>query len=346
VIRLDGFPRSESRLPVLDVVIPVYNEEGSIPLLLERLDALVAQTAEARIHVILVDDHSTDASPALLKEACARREHCSYLRLARNSGSHVAILAGLEHSRGDCAVFLAADLQDPPELIREMLAAWRRGARVVWAVRQDREGIPWSEKLFSSLFYALVNRFTQVRLPSRGSDFALLDRMVVNALLRSVGANPSLGGEIARLGFSQAEVPYVKQARRFGRSKWTLGRKLQAFADAFVSFSYQPVRLMSYLGLLVSLLGFLSALAIIVMRLAHVTELEGWASLMVVVLVLGGFQMTMLGVLGEYLWRTLEAARHRPLYILEDWHGVDGLEDPSLRRGQVVEAPGPPAGAR
>lgn len=309
--------------PKLSIVIPVYNEESSLLSLVERIREQLQQVY-VRAEVLFVDDHSTDDSPSLLKAACAQNEGFRYLRLARNSGSHVAILAGLEHAQGDCAVFLASDLQDPPELIPQMLELWRQGNHVVWAVREHREGIPWHERLFSRIFYGLLSRLGQVSLPPQGSDFALLDHTVIDALLRSVGANPSLAGEIARLGFRQAQIPYTKVKRRFGSTKWSLGRKLQAFADAFVAFSYVPLRAMSYLGMACSLLGFLYALALVFVRLFVATvPIEGWTSLMAVVLVLGGIQMVMLGVLGEYLWRVLGESRRRPRYFLEDSYGLD-----------------------
>ena len=238
--------------------------------------------------------------------------------MAKNSGSHIAILAGLAEARGESAVFLAADLQDPPELIPRMLKLWRDGNQVVWAVRSEREGVSRIDVFLSNTFYRLLNLMGEVNLPPSGSDFALLDKKVVSALLQSTGSHPSIIGEIARLGFSQAEVLYTKEQRVAGATKWTLGRKLKAFADAFVLFSYAPLRIMSYLGMLCSLSGFAYAVLIIILRLRSSTPVQGWSSLMVAVLVLGGVQMMMLGVLGEYLWRTLEAARRRPSYFFED----------------------------
>jgi dolichol-phosphate mannosyltransferase len=303
--------------PVLSIVIPVFNEEAGLPALLQRLQQLLPALDQARPEIIFVDDHSADNSPALLKAACHQNPALRYFRLSRNRGSHVAILAGLEQARGECAVFLASDLQDPPELITKMLEQWRAGRHVVWAVRESREGISWFDQFCAKTFYALLNRFGQVQLPPQGSDFALLDRKVIDALLQSTGANPSLSGEIARLGFSQGQIPYTKEARQHGHSKWSFERRLRAVVDAFVLFSYKPLRVMSHFGMVCSTLGFLYALFVIALRLFGGRRIEGWASLMVVVLVLGGIQMVMLGVLGEYLWRTLEEARRAPRYFFE-----------------------------
>lgn len=303
--------------PLLSIVIPVYNEGQSIPLLLDRLDHLIA-ACDAHCEVLFVDDHSTDHSGSLLRKACAENTNLNYLRLSRNSGSHTAILAGLDYAKGDCAVFLAADLQDPPELIPQLIEKWKNGYHVVWAVRERREGIPLRERILANAFYFLMNTLSEVTLPPTGADFALLDRRVVRALLDSTGADPSLASDIASLGFQQAEVKYVKMARKFGRTTWTLSRRLKAFADAFAGHSFAPIRSMSYLGVVMACIGLLYAVFVISLRLIVSSPIDGWASLMVVALTLGGTQMVMLGVLGEYLVRTLRESRRRPRYFLED----------------------------
>jgi polyisoprenyl-phosphate glycosyltransferase len=313
--------------PSLSIVIPVFNEEAALPALFERLQKLVDELAPLAAEMILVDDHSVDHSSALLKEVCSTDPHFRYARLAKNSGSHVAILAGLAMARGKCAVFMAADLQDPPELIVQMLDLWRAGSHVVWAVRAEREGVSKIDLLLSNTFYRLLNLLGEVNLPPRGSDFALLDRKAVDALLQSARSDPSIVGEIARLGFSSTQILYVKAKRSAGVSKWTLKRKLKAFADAFVSFSYAPLRFMSYLGMTLSLLGCAYAILIIALRLTMRAAIQGYASLIVAVLVMGGVQMMMLGILGEYLWRTLEAARHRPIYFLEETSESEAAPD-------------------
>jgi len=315
----------------LSVVIPIYNEGEGIRLLVRRLlDCLKGLGIDWE--VILVDDHSLDNSPDVLKQVCAENAGVRCLRLSSNCGSHIAILAGLEHARGDCAVFMAADLQDPPELIARMVELWRQGSKVVWAVRAQREQVPLADRLFATTFYWLLNRFGEVTLPPAGADFALVDRLIIEHLAQSVGANPSLFAEIARLGFAQAEVPYVKEARKFGRTKWSLGKRLKLFADTFVAFSYAPLRAMSYIGLCMSALAFLWAVVVFFGRVFNQRPISGYASLMIVILTVGGFQMIMLGVLGEYLWRTLDEARHRPKYFIEE-----SRSSPGLSKGEAAE---------
>lgn len=321
--------------PELSIVIPIFNEEAAIPALLERLRGIAGQLSPLAVEILLMDDHSSDRSPELLREVSLLDPRFRFARLAKNSGSHVAILAGFAESRGECAVFLAADLQDPPELIPKMLDLWRAGNQVVWAAREEREGVSKFDVFLSNTFYRLLNLMGEVNLPPRGSDFALVDRKVIDALLKSTGSHPSVIGEIARLGFTQAQINYTKAQRVAGTTKWTMGRKLKAFADAFVLFSYAPLRIMSYLGMLCSFSGFAYALLVIILRLRNATPVQGWSSLIVVVLVLGGVQMMMLGVLGEYLWRTLEAARRRPIFFLEETSEVDGAGETQLQKPQV-----------
>jgi len=304
---------------ILTVVIPIYNEEENITQLINRLNTFLSEIqTNTAAEVIFVDDHSTDNSSELLKNACLKYNHLITIRLSRNSGSHTAILAGLSIAKGDCAVFLAGDLQDPPELINEMLTKWYEGNHIVWAVRGKREGISIFEKLFSKLFYFLFNKLSSVKQPPTGADFALLDRKVYTNLLKSAGSKPSLGGLIAWLGYKSTTIEYIKEARKYGKSKWTLTKKINAFIDAFVSFSYIPLRLMSILGTIIAIVGFLYAILVIFIKLFSVTQIPGWTSLMIVVLIMGGVQMLMIGVLGEYLWRNLEESRKRPLFFIED----------------------------
>lgn len=325
--------------PDLSIIIPVYNEEQGLASLFERLGTFIQTLSGTSVEVVFVDDHSADRSPALLASACRANSSYRFLRLSSNRGSHIAISAGLENCRGRCAVFLAADLQDPPELIPQMLTKWREGYHVIWAVRDERPGISWFEKTMARSFYTLFNRLAQVSLPPSGSDFALLDRAVLDAVRKSAGATPFLMGEIAQVGFRQTSIGYVKEERKFGETKWNLRKRLKLFADAFVSFSYFPLRAMSTVGMIASVIGFGYAAFVAGLRLTVGTPIEGWASLMVVVLVLGGFQMIMLGVLGEYLWRTLEQARRRPRYFIEDSVGIGEVDESPETQNNPQQAP-------
>ncbi len=303
-------------MPVtLSVVTPAYNEARNLPVLYERLQR-VLDAVEMDWEWVIVDDHSHDDTFAVVSAMAQRDPRVRGLRLARNSGSHKAITCGLHHAVGDAAVVLAADLQDPPETLPTLLSAWRQGAQVVWAVRARRaESV--GRVGFARLYYFLMRRLVGIKeMPATGADFFLLDRRVVEALRQFRESHVSLMALITWMGFRQVAVPYDKQARLYGQSGWSLGKKLKLVVDSITSFSYLPIRLMSAAGFITAILGFLYAGVVTVNALAGRPP-QGWASLMIVVLVLGGLQMLMMGVLGEYLWRALDEARRRPPYLIE-----------------------------
>ncbi len=265
----------------------------------------------------MVDDHSGDNTFDVMTRIAQRDGRVRAIRLARNSGSHTAITCGLHHAAGDCAVVLAADLQDPPETLPALLDQWQAGAQVVWAVRAQREGETASTVGFARVYYLIMRRLVGIAdMPATGADFFLMDRRVLDAFRQFHESNVSILALLTWMGFRQATITYDKQARLHGQSGWSLGKKLKLVVDSVTSFSYLPIRLMSIVGFVVAIVGFLYAGVVTVNALAGRPP-QGWASLMVVVLVVGGIQMLMMGVLGEYLWRALDEARRRPMYIVE-----------------------------
>jgi len=300
----------------LSLVTPAYNETDNLPLLYARISA-VLNTLDLDWEWIVVDDHSTDDTFRTISDVALHDSHVRAIRFARNFGSHKAILCGLDHAQGDCAVVLAADLQDPPETIPLLLAKWHEGAQVVWAARMGREGEKAATIGFARLYYLLMRHLVGIKeMPSMGADFFLIDRIVIDALRQFNESNASILALITWMGFRQTTITYDKQARQYGRSGWTLEKKLKLVLDSITSFTYLPIRLISYAGLVVALLGFLYAGVVIINALGG-HPVQGWASLMVVLLVMGGIQMLMMGVLGEYLWRALDEARQRPRYLIE-----------------------------
>jgi glycosyltransferase involved in cell wall biosynthesis len=306
---------------LLSLVTPAYHEAENLPRLYERLRALDWAGLGLEWEWIVVDDHSQDRTPEVLRELAAGDPRVRWLRFSRNFGSHAACTAGLERAAGDAAVVLAADLQDPPETIPALVQKWREGAAVVWAVRGAREGESLSTVASARLFYLLMRRVTPLAMPPTGVDFFLVARPVIEALKAAPERNTSLIGQIQWLGFDTASVVYAKQARASGRSKWTLSKKLKLSVDWLVGFSYFPIRFMSGLGVVFALAGFLYALILTVRRFIWVVPVEGWTSLICVVLITSGVQLVMLGVLGEYLWRTFDASRQRPRYVVERQSG-------------------------
>lgn len=302
--------------PLLSVVTPAYNEAVNLPMLYQRL-IQVFSTLNLAWEWIVVDDHSSDHTFTVLATLASADPRIRAVRFARNSGSHLAITYGLDQARGDCAVVLAADLQDPPETIPQLLAHWQEGAQIVWAVRARREGEKASTVGFARLYYLLMRRVVGIReMPATGADFFLLDRQVIKALSQFNETNVSILALLTWMGFRQATITYDKQARLHGQSGWNLGKKIKLVVDSVTSFSYLPIRVMSLLGVVVAAIGFLYAIVVVTAALIGQPP-QGWASLMVIVLMVGGMQMLMMGVLGEYLWRALDEARGRPKYVIE-----------------------------
>lgn len=300
----------------ISIVVPVYNEGAEVVRAYDAIEAVCRELAGWEFEILFVDDGSRDDSFEHLRKICQERGHAKTIRLAANCGAHMAIRAGLEHAAGDVGCFLACDLQDPPELIPHMLAKLDGGVQIVAAVRNSRSD-RWTSKLFSHFFYLLARWLVKWELPPGGASVYLLGPQALKSLRLYRERNLTLEGLFAGMGYRIAHVPYERVARAAGHSKWTLGKRLKLFGDFFVGYSYTPLRLMSLLGMLVASLGFFYASVVIFNRLWFDRSVEGWSSLMVVVLILSGTQMIMTGVMGEYLWRTLDEARARPRYIVE-----------------------------
>lgn len=303
--------------PALSIVVPCFREAENIPVLYRRIrDALAQHGIDWEL--IAVDDHSPDDTFEAAAALAATDPRVKVVRLSRNSGSHLASLCGIELARGEAAVVMAADLQDPPEILIEMIRHWRAGDQVVWACRRQREGVGAWSRLLSRVYYRLLSRLVPTEtLPPQGADFFLLDRKVVDALAQCRESNFSILALILWLGFRQGQIAYDKQARLHGRSSWRLSKKIRLVIDSIISFSHLPLRLISLFGLLVALAGFLYAIYIAVSYFWVQVPVEGWSSLMVITLLLSGTQMVMLGVIGEYVWRTLHESRRRPRYNIE-----------------------------
>ncbi|HVN07162.1 MAG TPA: glycosyltransferase family 2 protein [Bryobacteraceae bacterium] len=303
--------------PVISIVTAAYNEAANLPVLYQRLTEVLGSLGVTWEWVI-VDDHSRDGTFDVIRRIAATDPHVRGMRLARNSGAHLALTCGLNHCSGDCAVTMAADLQDPPETVVPLLEKWRTGAQVVWAARAQREGEKASTILFARFYYWIMRAVVGLReIPPTGADLFLLDRRVIDAFRDFQESNISMLALITWMGFRQDSIEYVKQARLHGASGWTLKKKLKLVVDSVTSFTYLPIRMMSYLGFCVALLGFLYAAFVAIHALSG-HPIQGWSSLMVAVLIIGGFQILFMGVLGEYIWRTLDETRRRPRFLIED----------------------------
>jgi dolichol-phosphate mannosyltransferase len=319
------------RLSLISVVTPAYNEARNLPVMHERLRAVLDSTG-MDWEWIITDDSSSDDTFSAGEAIAVLDRRVRVFRLSRNFGSHAATICGLDHARGDCAIAMAADLQDPPETITALLARWREGAHIVWAVRSHREGESRATLVLSRFYHWLMRKVARLKdMPGMGSDFALLDRRVIDAVRRFPEQNASFFALVTWMGFRQTSIHYEKRARLHGRSGWTLRKKIKLVVDSLTSFTYQPIRWMSFIGLIVWILGAIYAILVVLNALLG-SPPEGWTSLMVVVLLLGGGQIFMLGVLGEYIWRGLDEARHRPRYLIERAAGEWVTEPPVVIR--------------
>lgn len=308
--------------PLISIVVPVFNEELNLRGLHEAVTKVMHEIGEYDWEFVFVDDGSRDGSFALLETLRAGDSSVRALRFPRNFGSHVAIAAGIDHCRGESAIIMAADLQDPPALIPEFIAKWRQGHDVVWGARTGRDDgrlRAWA----MGRFYSMVRRFAIPTYPRGGTgSFCMISRPVIAAFRTLTEHNRLTFGLIAWAGFRETQVPYHRPNRLAGSSSWTLRQMVKAAIDTFVSFSSLPIRAISYFGLFVSGLSFLFGFYVLVNKVVFGAGVPGWASVMLAVTLLGGVQLVMIGVLGEYLARILDEARARPLYIIERTLGL------------------------
>lgn len=308
-------------LKLLSIVVPMLNEEASLGALMERLNPILdAVSARYRAEVVFVDDGSTDGSFEFVCELALQDARVRGVRLSRNFGSHLAITAGLENCRGDAAIVLTADLQEPPERIPDFVAEWEAGHEIVWGVRSHRADLRASDKLFSKAFTAVTRSGHEMKgYPTEGpSAYLLIDRAVIEALRQFPERNRMILGMIAWTGFRGTTLEYEQENRHGGASGWSIARKVKLTIDTLVSFSYAPIRLASTLGIAISIAAFLYAAVVVVLALTGTVTATGFATLLAVVLFLGGVQLLFLGILGEYLWRALDESRRRPTYLIRD----------------------------
>jgi dolichol-phosphate mannosyltransferase len=298
---------------VLSILTPALNEAANLPALYERLVETM-RVIGGEWEWVIVDDHSRDETFAVIEALALRDARVRGFRLARNSGSHIAITCGLHQVEGDAAVMMAADLQDPPETLPAMVTKWRQGAQVVWATRSTRPGDRTHAK-FSAIYYWIMRHVVGMKeMPARGADFFLADRVVVDAFRQFSERNVSVLALITWLGFRQDVIEYDKQPRNAGQSGWTMARKIKLVIDSVVSFSDFPIRACTYAGLV--LMGF--AVLLLAGAIDMLPQLGGGVLFLLSVIVgLAGVQLVALGAVGEYVWRALEESRKRPAYLIE-----------------------------
>ncbi len=302
----------------ISIVIPVYYNELNLPDTIAQILGLREKLKRYRLELVFVDDGSGDKSLELLLDFRTKYpEIIKVVKLTRNFGSMAAIQAGLTVATGDCVGMVAADLQDPPELIPEMVSYWEKGIKAVFAVRQRREE-PFIQRLFSNGYYSLIRHFAIQDYPNGGFDLFLVDRQVVAEINQIREKNTNLMSLVFWLGFKPVLIPYTRRRREKGKSRWTFTKKMKLFVDTFVAFSFFPIRLFSVMGFLVAIASFLYGTFVLFYWLIFGITVKGFVPTMLVITFVSGVQMAMLGVLGEYLWRVLDEVRRRPPFVIDE----------------------------
>lgn len=304
-----------SSKPAISIVAPVWNEADSLPEFFSRVSEVMGKS-KLSWELIIVDDGSSDETSDLIEQRAKKDKHIRPVLFARNFGHQIAVTAGLDYSRGDAVVIIDADLQDPPEIIPELIAKWKEGFEVVYAVRKERKGESFFKRSTAKFFYRLINRITAIDIPLDTGDFRLMDRRVVDVLNQMREHHRFLRGMSAWVGFKQIGVPYDRAARFAGQTHYTLGKMLRLASTAITGFSFFPLQVATYLGFASALVSVIAIPVVIALRLAGSQAFFGQASTLIAVLFFGGVQLISLGILGEYIGRLYDEARGRPLYIV------------------------------
>lgn len=302
---------------MLSIIIPVFNEEGNVHKLYERLSDVCGQL-DQDYEMVFVNDGSRDQTLDLVKDLAMRDQGIKYLDFSRNFGHQIAVMAGLDHCTGDAAVIIDADLQDPPELILDMVKKWRSGYEVVYAQRETRKGESFIKLMTASLFYRMLKRLTSVDIPLDTGDFRLIDRKVIDLLKEMPEKHKFLRGQIAWMGFNQTKVTFQRDAREWGETGYSFGKSMKLAIDGITSFSALPLKMVTFFGFVCAFLAFIVILYTLYSKYFWDDTVPGWASLMTSVLFIGGVQMIGLGIVGEYLSRIHDNVRHRPDYIIRE----------------------------
>lgn len=307
-------------MKTITLLIPAYNEEEVLGSLFDRLDGLATSTKNYKFEFLFVNDGSRDNTLEIIKSQAKKDSRVSYINLSRNFGKEIAMIAGIDHVRGDAMVIIDADLQDPPELIPEMIKHWEEGYDDVYARRSSREGETWLKKKTSEMYYKILQSSTNIPIQIDTGDFRLLDRRCIDALKQFRESQRNTKAMFSWIGYKKKEILYNRDPRLAGTTKWNY-RKLSNLAiDGITSFTTAPLRIATITGLLISAISFLYIIYLLVRPLFGVSTGAGYSSTLAVILFMGGVQMLFLGIIGEYIGRIFNETKNRPLYLIEEYH--------------------------
>lgn len=304
----------------ISIVVPVYYNEDTLELLYDDMKAKILEKL-GDYEIVFVDDGSGDDSWNVMNKIREKDENVKCVKLSRNFGEHAALLAGLTECTGDCAVTKQADLQEDSNIILEMYESWKRGNKVVLAVREARKENP-VYVMFANMYYGIIRKIVNKNMPVGGCDCYLVDRKVIEVLERLDEKNSSLTLQVLWSGFKTDKVYFVRQDREVGKGRWTMSKKIKLVMDSIMSFSYFPLKLMSTVGIIFDIIAVIMFIGVLIEKFTAGVPIAGWASIMSVVLLSSGLLMLSMGVLGEYIWRTLDAARTRPPFIIDEVNDV------------------------
>ena len=304
----------------ISLLIPAYNEEEVLESLFDRLDKLAKTCNNYQFEFLFVNDGSSDKTMEIIKKQAKKDSRVSYINLSRNFGKEIAMIAGIDHVKGDAMVILDADLQDPPELIPEMIKYWEKGYDDVYARRNNRQGETWIKKKTSSWYYKLLQSSTNIPIQIDTGDFRLLDRRCIEALKQFRETQRNTKAMFSWIGYKKKEIFYDRDPRAAGSTKWNYPKLINLAIDGLTSFTTAPLRVATFSGMLISFAAFCYILYLVIRPLFGVSTGAGYSSIMAVILFIGGIQMLFLGIIGEYIARIFIESKHRPLYLIEDYH--------------------------
>ena len=311
----------------ISIIVPAFNEEESLPYLFERLNNLMNSTTKYEFEILFINDGSKDKTLELIKEYRAKDERYCYVDFSRNFGKEIAMMAGLDYATGDCVIFIDADLQDPPELIPELIKYWEEGYDDVYARRRSREGETFIKKFTSKMYYKVLQKMTNVEIQRDTGDFRLLDRRCVNALKKLRESQRNTKSMFSWIGYKKKEVLYDREARVAGKTKWNYMKLIDLAIDGITSFTTSPLRIATWVAIPTFLMLFAYFIYVIIKCIVTCTVMQAFQAIILLILFFSGVQILLFGIVGEYLGRIFNETKNRPLYLVNEYNGEKEMNE-------------------